>query len=76
MQSVRSAIDAEGRATLAAHLRRVQKTEAIPVLYVTHSTEEAMRLAERVFLLDHGQIVAQGTIGLPFNGSTAEESEP
>jgi molybdate transport system ATP-binding protein len=56
-----SAIDQEGRATLLAHIRRVQQTEKIPVLFVTHSTNEAMALGDRVFVLDHGRLVAQGT---------------
>ncbi len=56
-----SAIDQEGRATLVAHLRRVQQAERIPVLFVTHSTNEAMALGDHVFVLDRGRIVAQGT---------------
>jgi molybdate transport system ATP-binding protein len=56
-----SAIDQEGRAVLLAHLGRVQQTERIPVLYVTHSVQEAMALGEQVFVLDHGRVVARGT---------------
>jgi molybdate transport system ATP-binding protein len=56
-----SAIDQEGRSTLVAHLRRIQQTEQIPVLYVTHSVSEAMALGDRLFALDAGRIVVQGT---------------
>ncbi len=56
-----SAIDQEGRATLVAHVRRVQQAERIPVLFVTHSTNEAMALGDHVFVLDGGRIVAHGT---------------
>jgi molybdate transport system ATP-binding protein len=56
-----SAIDQEGRASLIAHLRTVQQVEKIPVLFVTHSTNEAMSLGDRVFILDHGRIVSHGS---------------
>ncbi len=56
-----SAIDQEGRASLISDLRRVQQSEQIPVLYVTHSTNEAMALGEHVFVVSGGQIVASGS---------------
>jgi molybdate transport system ATP-binding protein len=56
-----SAIDQEGRSTLVGHLRRIQQTEQIPVLYVTHSMNEAMALGDRLFAIEKGQIIARGT---------------
>ncbi len=55
-----SALDLSNRHALLERLRAVQRAEAIPVLYVTHSTSEAIALGSRLFLLEHGKIVAEG----------------
>jgi molybdate transport system ATP-binding protein len=38
----------------------VQRAEAIPVLYVTHSPPEAIALGSRLFLLSAGRVVDEG----------------
>ena len=55
-----SALDLEGRYALIERLRKVQRAEGIPVLYVTHSPAEAMRLGENVIYLEDGGVLAQG----------------
>jgi molybdate transport system ATP-binding protein len=55
-----SALDLVNRHALIKHLRAVQLTLAIPMIYVTHSPSEALALGSRLFLLDHGKIVAEG----------------
>jgi molybdate transport system ATP-binding protein len=55
-----SALDLANRHTLIERLREVRRTEAIPVLYVTHSPAEAIALGTRLFLLEQGKIVAEG----------------
>jgi molybdate transport system ATP-binding protein len=55
-----SALDWEARFLLVDRLRQVQRAEAIPLLYVTHSPAEAMALGTRLFLLSGGRIVAEG----------------
>src|SRR5204863_7857771 len=45
---------------LLERLRAVQRAEAIPMLYVTHSASEAIALGSRLFLLEQGEIVADG----------------
>ena len=55
-----SALDLASRHALIERLRAVQRAEAIPVLYVTHSPAEAIALGSRLFLLARGSIVAQG----------------
>jgi molybdate transport system ATP-binding protein len=55
-----SALDLAGRNALVDRLRAVQRAEAIPVLYVTHSPEEAIALGSRLFLLRDGRIAAEG----------------
>ena len=54
------ALDLAARDVLVDRLRAVQRAEAIPVLYVTHSPPEAIALGSRLFRLEHGTIVDQG----------------
>ena len=55
-----SALDLANRHALLERLRAVQRAEAIPMLYVTHSPAEAIALGSRLFLLEQGRIVAEG----------------
>jgi molybdate transport system ATP-binding protein len=55
-----SALDLANRHALLERIRAVQRTEAIPMLYVTHSPAEAIALGSRLFLLEQGRIVAEG----------------
>jgi molybdate transport system ATP-binding protein len=55
-----SALDLESRHALIERLRAVQRSEAIPVLYVTHSPAEAIALGTCLFLLAGGTIVDRG----------------
>jgi molybdate transport system ATP-binding protein len=55
-----SALDVAGRNALIDRLKAVQRSQKIPVLYVTHSPAEAATLGDTLFLLDRGQIVEQG----------------
>lgn len=55
-----SALDLPNRQTLIERLRAVQVSEGIPVLYVTHSPAEAVTVGTRLFLLEHGQVLAEG----------------
>ncbi|MDR3622521.1 MAG: molybdenum ABC transporter ATP-binding protein [Paludisphaera borealis] len=56
-----SALDLPNRHALLEGLRRVQKAEGLPVLYVTHSPAEAIALGTRLFLIEHGRLVAEGS---------------
>jgi molybdate transport system ATP-binding protein len=55
-----SALDLANRHALIERLRAAQRSEAIPMLYVTHSTAEAIALGSRIFLLEAGRIVTSG----------------
>jgi molybdate transport system ATP-binding protein len=55
-----SALDLESRYALIERLGAVQRSEAIPVLYVTHNPAEAIALATCLFLLSEGTIVDRG----------------
>ena len=56
-----AALDAATKARILDDLRRWNQAHRIPILYVTHSREEVLALGERVIVMDHGRIVAQGT---------------
>ncbi len=55
-----SALDFDSRHALIDRIGRVQRAESIPVLYVTHSPDEAIALGHRLFLLEGGKIAAEG----------------
>jgi molybdate transport system ATP-binding protein len=42
------------------HLLRIRDQIGIPMIYVTHSADEAMRLCDHLLVLDSGRVVAQG----------------
>jgi molybdate transport system ATP-binding protein len=56
-----SALDLEARHALIERIKRIQRLESIPVLYVTHSLDEAIAIGSRLFLLEAGRIVAEGS---------------
>ena len=55
------ALDANVRRDLRRWLREIHAELGITTLFVTHDQEEALDLADRVVILDKGQIVQQGT---------------
>jgi len=55
-----SALDQATKATIIDDLRAWNATHRIPILYVTHSPEEAFALGEHVVVLDAGRVVASG----------------
>lgn len=55
------ALDANVRRDLRRWLREIHDELGITTLFVTHDQEEALDLADRVVILDHGRIMQQGT---------------
>ena len=53
-----SALDLPRKRELMNYLERLSKEINIPILYVTHSLDELLRLAERVVLLTKGKVEA------------------
>lgn len=56
-----AALDAPTKASIMDDLRDWNRTHNIPILYVTHSRDEAFALGERLIVLDCGRVVAHGT---------------
>ena len=57
-----AALDSERKHEILTHLERLKREINIPILYVSHSIDEVARLADQMVVLDHGKMVAQGTV--------------
>ena len=55
------ALDPLTRESLQQELARIHKASGKTIVLVTHDIDEALRLATRIVLLDHGRIVQDGT---------------
>src|SRR6185295_8146968 len=55
-----SAIDEATKLAIISDLKALNRELRLPIIYVTHSREEAMTLGERVVVFEHGRIVAEG----------------
>jgi len=58
-----SALDHRARRTLMPFLEKTFQGLEIPVLYVSHSTEEVARLADHLVLMEEGRVTAFGSLG-------------
>jgi ABC-2 type transport system ATP-binding protein len=54
-------LDPQSRNQLWTHVKNLNKTEGVTVFLTTHYMDEAERVAERLAVIDHGKIVAQGS---------------
>ncbi|MCB1924448.1 MAG: molybdenum ABC transporter ATP-binding protein [Gammaproteobacteria bacterium] len=70
-----SALDVDAKQKILPYLERVYNELDLPVLYVTHDPQEVARLADRVVLLEQGQVRSSGPVAgvmtslrLPFAG--------
>ena len=56
-----SNLDAKLREHMRFELRRLQKSLGTTAVYVTHDQEEAMAIADRIAIMNHGKIVQIGS---------------
>ncbi len=56
-----SGLDPQTRNHIWDHIRKLNKEEGMTVFFTTHYMEEAEQAASRVFIIDKGTIVAEGT---------------
>jgi iron(III) transport system ATP-binding protein len=56
-----SNLDARLRVDMRRELKELQQRTGLTMLFVTHDQEEAMSLADEIFLFQDGRIVQQGT---------------
>jgi ABC-2 type transport system ATP-binding protein len=54
-------LDPQSRNQLWTHVKHLNATEGMTVFLTTHYMDEAERVAQRIAIIDHGRLVAQGT---------------
>ena len=54
-------LDPQSRNQLWTHVKNLNQTEGVTVFLTTHYMDEAERVANRIAIIDHGKIVAQGS---------------
>lgn len=55
-----SALDEPVKLSIVSDLREMNRRLHLPILYVTHSRDEALALGERALVFERGRIVAEG----------------
>jgi ABC-2 type transport system ATP-binding protein len=56
-------IDPQSRRRILDTVKQLRDEYGMTVLYTTHLMEEAQELSDRVGIIDHGEIIAKGTVG-------------
>lgn len=54
-------LDTQTRNVLWDYVRKLSKNEGMTIFFTTHYLDEAEQVAERIAIIDHGKIVAEGT---------------
>ena len=54
-------LDPQTRNQLWSYVKHLNQTEGVTVFLTTHYMEEADRVAQRIAIIDHGKIIAQGS---------------
>ncbi len=57
-----ASLDTARKAEILPFLIRLKSALGLPTLYVTHALDEAAQLADKLVLVDAGQVVADGTV--------------
>ncbi|OGL25934.1 multidrug ABC transporter ATP-binding protein [Candidatus Saccharibacteria bacterium RIFCSPHIGHO2_12_FULL_49_19] len=55
-------LDTQTRNVLWDYVRKLSKSEGMTIFFTTHYLDEAEEIAERIAIIDHGKIVAVGTV--------------
>ncbi|MEX0431287.1 molybdenum ABC transporter ATP-binding protein [Spiribacter insolitus] len=62
-----AALDHDRRARIMPLVRAIPERFGVPLLYVTHTRDEVLALADRVMLMNRGEIVAHDTVAEMFS---------
>ena len=57
-----AALDTEAKRAILPYLERLHRELALPVLYVSHDSDEVARIADRMLLMEAGRIHAEGAL--------------
>lgn len=55
-------LDPQTRIQIWSYIRQLNKSEGTTIFFTTHYMEEAEKMADHIAIIDHGVIVAQGTL--------------
>jgi energy-coupling factor transport system ATP-binding protein len=53
-------LDPQGRREILDHIRRLHRERGLTIVLITHSMDAVARLCDRLLVLDHGRLVADG----------------
>ncbi len=56
-------IDPQNRRRVLETVKRLQQDMGMTVLYTSHLMEEVQEISDRIAIIDHGEIIAEGTLG-------------
>jgi molybdate transport system ATP-binding protein len=62
MDEPMAALDSNSKADILPYLEKLHEELSIPVLYISHSLPEVMKLADHIFLMKDGQMIAAGPL--------------
>ncbi len=62
MDEPTASLDPELRGELTDYIERIPQATGVPILYITHLTEEAQKLAGSALLIDGGRVAAHGSV--------------
>ena len=65
-------LDPQNRASIWRHIRRLRDEQGLTLLLTTHYMEEAETLADRVGIIDHGQLLVEGAPAALIQGMGAD----
>jgi molybdate transport system ATP-binding protein len=57
-----AALDAPRKAEILYYIERLRDEMRLPIVYVSHSVEEVVRLADSVVRLEHGKVLDSGSV--------------
>ncbi|MCW8879016.1 MAG: molybdenum ABC transporter ATP-binding protein [Kangiellaceae bacterium] len=62
-----ASLDQKRKQEILPYLENLHAISDVPILYVSHSMDEVARLADHVVALEHGKVVAQGSLSDVFS---------
>ncbi|MDH2997855.1 molybdenum ABC transporter ATP-binding protein [Pasteurellaceae bacterium LFhippo2] len=71
-----SALDLPRKNELMGYLDKLSKNIEIPILYVSHSLDEVVRLADRLLLIEQGKVIAYDQVANVWHSPQFAEWQP
>ncbi|HHB92739.1 MAG TPA: molybdenum ABC transporter ATP-binding protein [Thioploca sp.] len=62
MDEPMTALDDTSKAEIFPYLEKLHTELSIPIIYITHTVAEVMRLADNILLIDKGKLIGSGTL--------------